>query len=365
MRTEWHGYYLDGKTAARQRVGIHLMRTGLQITTESGATLWWPYAEIRQTQGFYAGEQVRLERGVELPEALLVPDVSFLSDLHEVAPELGARFHDPARRKMRVTLTLVAALALIALIGALYLWGIPALAAVVAARIPVAWEEGLGSSAVDLLAPQGKRCTDPSRIRRIEAIVGTLVAPLPNPAYRFRVIVLNDPAVNALAAPGGYIVVFRGLLDQTRMAEELAGVLAHELQHILLRHTTRALLQHASTGLLVAVLVGDAGGAMAYGLESARVLGTLQYSRRSEEEADTAGMRMLLEAGIDPAGMIGFYELLGKLGGDEPGLLKYLSTHPGTEDRIQKLRALAAPAPREAVRLLPDYDWRDIRKICA
>lgn len=364
MRTEWHGHYLDGKTAARQRATIHLMRTGLQITVEGGGTLWWPYTEIRQTQGFYTGEQVRLERGGELPEALLVSDPTFLSDLHQVAPELASRFHDPARRRLRVTLTLLAALAVIAVIAALYVWGIPALATVVAARIPVAWEEGLGAAAVDLVAPPGKRCTDPARMRAIEEIVGALVAPLPRLPYRFRVVVLDDPAVNALAAPGGYIVLFRGLLEQTRTAEELAGVLSHELQHILRRHTTRALLQHASTGLLVAVLVGDANSAMAYGLESARILGTLQYSRQSEEEADTAGMRMLLDAGIDPAEMIRFFETLAKEGGDFPGPLKYLSTHPGTADRIQKLKALAAQASRQPVKLLPNHDWRDIRKIC-
>jgi len=253
---------------------------------------------------------------------------------------------------------------MIALLAALYVWGIPALARVVAARIPAAWEEGLGAAAVDLVAPPGKRCTDAPRMRAIEEIVGALAAPLPPPPYRFRVIVLDDRAVNALAAPGGYVVLFRGLLEQTRTAEELAGVLAHELQHILQRHTTRALLQHASIGLLVAVLVGDANRAMAYGLESARILGTLQYSRQTEEEADTAGIRMILDAGIDPAGMIRFFETLAQEGGDFPGPLKYLSTHPGTVDRIRKLKALAAQASPPRAKLLPDHDWRDIRKIC-
>ena len=62
IQTDWEGHYLDGQTAARQRVSIRLMRLGLHVTTERGATLWWPYEEIRQTQGFYSGEQVRLER---------------------------------------------------------------------------------------------------------------------------------------------------------------------------------------------------------------------------------------------------------------------------------------------------------------
>lgn len=364
MRTDWEGYYLDGRTAARYRAAIRLMRGGLQVTTEGGTTLWWPYGEVRQTQGFYAGEQVRLERGGEIPEALLVSDVAFLTALHRVAPELAARFHDPTRRRMRVRLTLLAALAVIGITAALYLWGIPGLAALVASRVPVSWEERLGEAVVESLAPPGKRCADATRARVINDIVTTLTAPLPGSPYTFRVMVVNDPTVNAFAAPGGYIVLFRGLLERTRTAEELAGVLAHELQHILQRHATRALLQHASTGLLLAALAGDASGAMAYGLESARTLGTLRYSRRNEEEADAEGLRMLLAAGVDPAGMIEFFEVLRKQGGDAPGLLAYLSTHPSPADRIAGLRALAGQSQRTPVKLLPGSDWGDIKKIC-
>ncbi|MGH8058953.1 MAG: DUF7092 domain-containing protein, partial [Candidatus Entotheonellia bacterium] len=62
-QTDWQGFYLDGRTAARHLATIRLMQSGLEVSTDHGLTLWWPYAEIRQTQGFYAGEQVRLERG--------------------------------------------------------------------------------------------------------------------------------------------------------------------------------------------------------------------------------------------------------------------------------------------------------------
>ena len=364
MRTDWQGYYLDGQTAARQRAAIRLMQSGLEVTTERGTTLWWPYEEIRQTQGFYAGEQVRLERGGETPEVLLVSDAAFLTALHRVAPKLATHFHDPARRRMRAKLTLLAALGAIGIATALYLWGIPAMAALVASRVPVSWEERLGQAVVEHLAPPEKRCADPTRTRVIGDIIATLTAPLPGPPYTFRVMVVNDPTVNAFAAPGGYVVIFRGLLERTRSAEELAGVLAHELQHILQRHATRALLQHASTGVLLAALAGDATGAMTYALESARALGTLRYSRQNEEEADAEGMRMLLAAGIDPAGMIAFFEVLRKEGGEAPGLLAYLSTHPNPGDRIESLKALAGRSQGRPVKLLADHDWRDITKIC-
>src|SRR2546427_2561995 len=93
------GHYLDGRSAARQSATIRLTATGLDIALESGATLWWPFAEVRQTQGFYAGQQIRLERGAPLPAVLLVDDVGFLAALHAAAPVLTRRFHDPRRRR--------------------------------------------------------------------------------------------------------------------------------------------------------------------------------------------------------------------------------------------------------------------------
>jgi predicted Zn-dependent protease len=218
---------------------------------------------------------------------------------------------------------------------------------------------------VEQLAPPEARCDDPALTHRLDEILAALTAPLPRSPYTFRVVVADDPAFNALAAPGGHIVVFRGLLQKTRTPEELAGVLAHEAQHVLRRHTTRALIQHASVGLLLAALTGDASGAMAFGLESARTIGFLQYSRRHETEADEEGLRMVAAAGIDPAGMIAFFETLSEEAADLPGMLKYLSTHPSTAERIERLHALAANADRGPATPLPHDDWPALRDACS
>jgi predicted Zn-dependent protease len=364
MQTDWEGSYLDGRTAARQRARVRLMRSGIEVSTEGGLTSLWPYDQVRQTQGFYAGEQVCLEKGGALAEALLISDAAFLTALHEVAPDLSRRFHNPVRRRLRVQLTLLAALAVIGLSLALYQWGIPLLAAFLAPRVPIAWEERLGLTAIESLAPPAKRCEDQELRGAIDDVLKTITAPLPSQPFTLRVIVVNDATVNALAVPGGYIVVFRGLLKRARTPEEFAGVLAHEVQHILQRHVMRALLQHASTGLLVVALTGDVSGAMAYGLEAARTLGALQYSRVAEEEADREGMRMLLAAGVGPEGMITFMEGLKRKDGDPAGVLRYLSSHPPTADRIERLRSLAGPPGRPSIKLLPDSDWTTLRERC-
>jgi Zn-dependent protease with chaperone function len=362
VRSDWQGQHLDGVTAARWPVTVRIARTGLELTRHDGAaTRFWPFTEIKQTQGTYAGEVVRLERGADLTEALLVDDVAFLRALHDIAPEATRRFHDPDQRRRRVVLTAGAGVGVIALAVSLYLWAIPALAGVAAARVPVTWEASLGDAVVGHLVPAGKRCEDPQRQQALDAIVSALLRGAPGQPYRFRLTVVDDATVNALAAPGGALVLFRGLLERTASAEELAGVLAHEIQHVLHRHGTRMVVQRASTGLLLTAVAGDVSGLMAFGLETARTLGDLRHSRQNEEEADLDGLRMLLAAGIDPRGMLEFFRKIATREG--AALPRYLSSHPPSADRVERLQALAAAAPA-ATPLLPDHDWSDVTKMC-
>jgi predicted Zn-dependent protease len=361
----WAASYLDGRTPVRQAARVAIGQSGLEITlAETGRTFRWPLAEVRQTQGFYEGEQVRLERGGDLAETLLVGDLAFLSALRSAAPQAAGAFHDPGRRRFRVALTVLAALAAVAVAAGLYVWGIPTLANVAAGRVPVAWEVALGEAAMAQLAPPARRCQDPERQRRVDEITGVLLRTLPDARYPFQVTVVDHPMVNAFAAPGGFIVVFRGLLQRTENAEELAGVLAHEIQHVLHRDATRAILRQASTGILIAALVGDVSGVMALGIESARMLGDLRYSREAEHDADRDGMAMLQAAGVDPEGMLAFFRALQRLEGATPAAARYLSTHPTPGDRLQALGALAAARPTPPVKLLPGYDWEDVKKIC-
>lgn len=361
----WDASYLDGRTPRRRPARVAIGGEGLEISLiDGGASFRWPLHEVRQTQGFYPGEQVRLERGT-LGEALLIGDVAFLTALRTAAPQAARAFHDPRRRRWQASLALSAAVAALGVLLALYFWGIPALAGAIADRVPVSWEVALGESAVARLAPPSRRCLDPPRQRHIDEIMSVLLRTLPERRYPFQVAVVDHPMVNAFATPGGFIVVFRGLLDRTENAEELAGVLAHEIQHVLHRHATRAVLRHASTGILLAALLGDVSGVVAFGAETARALGDLRHSREAEHEADRDGMRMLHAAAIDPRGMLAFFEAMQRGEGGAAGAVRYLSTHPPARDRLQALGALAAQGPKATVKLLPGYDWSDMRQLCA
>src|SRR5438270_501081 len=108
---------------------------------------------------------------------------------------------------------------------------------------PVQWEAQLGQDVMEEVTRRTERCGDPQLATALEEIVATLTTAWTPSLYTFRVTVLDVPAINALAAPGGYIAVYRGLLEKTEAPEELAGVLAHEMQHVLHRDATRALIR--------------------------------------------------------------------------------------------------------------------------
>jgi predicted Zn-dependent protease len=363
MQRDWTAAYLDGRTASRQRASVRLLPNGLYIITEQGRTLAWPYDAIRLTQGFYPGEQVRLELGAPVAEVLLIDHPAFLSSLRELAPRLASRIHDPARRPHRIAWTAFAAAGAFVIAVAVVRWGLPTFATLVTRWVPVSWESRLGDAVVAHLVPLEDRCDDPILQQRLDSLVAMLAARSPSP-YHLKLLVSDNEALNAFAAPGGTIVILTGLLKRTARPEELAGVIAHEIQHIVQRHSTRAILHHASAGVLVGALTGDVSGVAAFGLDAARNLGLLRYSRGNEDEADQAGMRMILAAGIDPAGMIGFYDLLAREGPSLPRALQYLSTHPASVDRVARLRRLAEGSGPPHVSLGLADEWTSLTVRC-
>lgn len=361
MKIEWDGVYFDGRSAQRRPVTVRPVTDGLCITLDSGTAFSWPYSEIRQVQGVHRGQQVRLERGAT-PETLVVPDVEFLTALNQAASAAGLRFQPPLRASVWVTQTLLAGAAAIMIIAALYLWGIPALADTVAARVPVQWEAQLGQDVMEEVTRRTERCGDPQLATALEEIVATLTTAWTPSLYTFRVTVLDVPAINALAAPGGYIAVYRGLLEKTEAPEELAGVLAHEMQHVLHRDATRALIRETSIKTMFDVATGGAGSVTS--LQAAGVLARLRYSREAEAAADRDGMSMMEAAHLDPQGMIHIYEVLRREAEQLPRAVTYLSTHPDIDSRIAELRMLAQGTTYTPAPLLPGLRWESIAQAC-
>jgi beta-barrel assembly-enhancing protease len=205
-------------------------------------------------------------------------------------------------------------------------------------RIPIDWERSLGESARQQLLLGQRVITEGPAVNAVEAIMRRLTDQLPDSPYRFEVTVVRNEAVNAMALPGGSVIVYTGLLQQAESPEEVAGVLAHEVNHVLLRHGLEGMVQSAGIMAVAMVVLGNQQG-LAGTLERLGIqMTTLKFSRKKETEADLQGLHLLHRARISPAGMIQSFERLATTEGTPVALL---STHPMSAERAADLKTEA------------------------
>lgn len=187
----------------------------------------------------------------------------------------------------------------------------------------------------------------------VEKVGRTLVAQSELAGQSFTFTVLDSDIVNAMALPGGYVYVTRGLLALANDEAELAGVMAHEIGHVTAQHTAQRVTQStlANIGLTVlGAVVGNPGLANAAGVGAQALL--QKYSRDQEFEADTLGIRYMARAGYDPAASATFLDSLGRqaaleaqlAGRSADGAAKFnmMATHPRTTERVQRATEAAA-----------------------
>ena len=159
--------------------------------------------------------------------------------------------------------------------------------------------------------------------------------------------VLDSPVINAMALPGGYIYVTRGMLAHLNNEDQLATVIAHEIGHVAARHAARqAWQQQIGQGLLLggAVLSQGlglpAGNILNFGGMAAQLF-LLRYSREDELEADRLGVEYAMAAGYDSREVIGLFQTLDRMQEKEgQSMPSFLATHPNPGDRIQRIREL-------------------------
>lgn len=160
---------------------------------------------------------------------------------------------------------------------------------------------------------------------------------------RYTFTVLDDPAVNAFALPGGYVYITTGLMMYLNSEAELAGVLAHEIGHIASRHNVSQASWNAIGGLLATVAGEKLGNKELF--NTLGELGLSNYSRQQELEADALGAEYLARAGYDPAYMAQVIATLQAYdqfkGGTSDPYRDLFSTHPNNDVRLQQLIAQA------------------------
>lgn len=204
---------------------------------------------------------------------------------------------------------------------------------------------------------------DPEVRSYIEDLTQHIVDQAPPQPFEFESSVVYSPMMNAFASPGGFLVVFSGLLIKMDRESQLAGVMAHEVAHATQRHIANRI--NRDKYINIASLVGMLGAAFAGGGEgTSAIMGAslaagqsamLNYSRLDEDDADKFGLQYLVKAGYRPAGLMEAFQIMQNesfgIGRDFPS---YLSTHPDINSRITALRTHIQAMPAEIVNRTED-----------
>jgi predicted Zn-dependent protease len=351
MSAESESVYFDGQSNRKRAVTLRLGEA-LEILEAGIPVARWDYADIRRADG---GGRVRLRLAaadslarLEIPDAALAEKIIARCGSIDAAEGKG--------HVKRVVFWSLAAACSIVLVVALV---IPALSSWLAPLVPASAERQLGRAVDNQVRVLfgGKICTSPEGTAAFGKLVEKLrVAGGLDAALDAQII--DSKISNAMALPGGKIYLFRGMIEDARDADEIAGVLAHELGHVRNRDGLRRLIQMGSTSFLIGLLFGDVTGSGAV-LIVARSLFDASYSRDNETDADTFSIEIMQKLGRSPSAM---GELLVRITKKHESGPTIFSTHPLSEDRLSRMRA--EKRSFTGPELLTAQEWQALKDAC-
>ena len=213
------------------------------------------------------------------------------------------------------------------------------LAPLVPARVEAALFDGDWVEALVLQVEDGE--PDP-RASDVARLLDRMAGHWPDNPYRYRVALLDDATPNAMALPGGLIVVTTGLLDGVTSENELAFVLGHELGHFRNRDHLRGLGRNLAIALVTSAL-GLSGAAAAAQLVSlSGALADRGFGRDEELDADRFGLELVYSEYGHVGSVSDFFaQTPDPASGAEERIADWFSTHPLDDDRIEALDGIA------------------------
>ncbi|MGE5356619.1 MAG: M48 family metallopeptidase [Deltaproteobacteria bacterium] len=339
METALSGKYLDGLSSKPVEVRIQLYRDHIEIIDEEEIILEsWKITDIKNID-FTGSKSVHLTYG-SFPEKNLIIEGELAFDtIRALYPELNRDniyFQLLKGNKFKIMIY-----GLVSLVGVLllYLFVVaPWIAVKVVNIIPKNQEIVMGNKMFESI----------SKFSSVDDEISASLNDFFNETgfkseYPVELVFIDEPLVNAYAVPGGKIIVYDGLLKKMDDWKQLAGLMAHELAHVEKRHSLKSLSRSLSIYIAVSVITTDLSGASTVLIDNAFKLNELSHSRSFEKEADNTGFDFMIENGIDPIGMIELFEELEKeekliVNDKSKKILRYISTHPLTEDRIKSLK---------------------------
>jgi predicted Zn-dependent protease len=198
----------------------------------------------------------------------------------------------------------------------------------------------------EVMAKIGRYDEQPAVEELVRRVGDAIARASERPGLPWSFAVLDDPAVNAFALPGGYVYVTRGLLAHLHSESELAAVLGHEAGHVTARHSAVQLRKQRTAQNTVGLFrvidpnLRHVGGFVA----GTAGLVLLKHSRDDENEADALGLRYMKRTGYDPVAIVAMFDVLASVNGGSERVPNWLSTHPAPEARRDRMARIIGPA---------------------
>ena len=207
-------------------------------------------------------------------------------------------------------------------------------------------EISMGKKSADDVAATVGLYPDSAVQRYVSALGASLAARTERPGLPWQFAVVDDPAVNAFALPGGYVFVTRGLLTHLSSEAELATVIGHEAGHVAAKHSVHQMSEAELATLGLGLGMALSKDIAKYGNVAAAGLGILflKFSRDDESQADQLGFKYALADSFDVRWMVPVFVMLdgvGKLSGGSK-LPEWQSTHPDPQNRVAATKARLA-----------------------
>lgn len=216
----------------------------------------------------------------------------------------------------------------------------------IADQVPASWEKSAGDKLFTTLSLQYKFIKNDSLEKEFLKVAQPLLKQIEKDGFKVDLYFVQDSSINAFALPGGKVIIQTGLIENAKSWEEVMGVLSHELSHVTRRHHIRGIINNLGIFTILSAAFGDVSALAGTVINTGGELASLSNSRDFENEADETGLNYLIQAKINPIGLITFFETLSKEEKaneiksqiDETIDLSFLSTHPNTKDRIAILK---------------------------
>ena len=344
--------YYDGETSRPQPIEVEVREGRLRVVGD-GIDRECALTALRVS-----------ERLAAAPRLITFPDGAYIETrehaaMDEALANTGFRDSWVVRWQNHWPLAVLALVLTVATLWLGYRYALPAGAEFIAARISPEVEAAIGQRSVLIV---DRRLFSPTRLPQAQRdrLAQRFAEIAPKDARDYRIEFRRSSiGPNALALPGGVIVMTDELVQIMPSEEAVLAVLAHELGHIEHRHFLRRLISSTVTGAAATLITGDAGGVMS-ALPAA--LAELSYARDQELQADAYAVELMRANGLPAEALATALQTLeaeherrdsgskGAAGSDVPPRSAerksrwtgYLATHPDTDERIAAIRAAAA-----------------------